>query len=236
MRLSKAGVLRYVYEFPGGAGGSYPIGPLVQLSDGNFYGVADNGGTSSAGFVFKMTPAGAVSTLYNFAGYPESAYPITGLTLGSDGQLYGVSGGGTFDAGTIYRISPSGQYSLLYNFPTYADTLAPLAQHTNGTFYGVSVNGGANNFGMMYSLNVNLKPFIAFVQPQGRVGQIEQILGQGFTGATGVTFSGVPAASFTIVSDTFMTAVVPSSATTGKVVVTTPGGALTSNVNFRIVN
>jgi len=33
-----------------------------------------------------------------------------------------------------------------------------------------------------------------------------------------------------------MTAVVPSSATTGKVVVTTPSGALTSNVNFRVVN
>jgi hypothetical protein len=36
-------------------------------------------------------------------------------------------------------------------------------------------------------------------------------------------------------SDTFMTAVVPTGATTGKVVVTTPGGTLTSNVNFRIL-
>jgi uncharacterized repeat protein (TIGR03803 family) len=236
IRLSKAGVLRYVYEFPGGAGGSYPVGPLVQLSDGNFYGVADNGGTGSAGFVFKMTPGGTVSTIYNFTGYPESAYPTTGLTFGSDGQLYGVSGGGTFDAGTIYRISPSGQYSLLYSFPTYADTLAPLAQHTNGTFYGMTVNGGANNFGMMYSLNVKLKPFITFVQPQGRAGQIEQIVGQGLTGTTSVTFSGVPAPSFTIVSDTFMTAVVPSGATTGPVVVTTPTGALTSNKNFNIIH
>lgn len=31
-----------------------------------------------------------------------------------------------------------------------------------------------------------------------------------------------------------MTAVVPAGATTGPVVVTTPSGALTSNVNFRI--
>jgi hypothetical protein len=39
-----------------------------------------------------------------------------------------------------------------------------------------------------------------------------------------------------VVTDTFMTAVVPTGATTGKVVVTTPGGPLTSNVNFRIIN
>jgi hypothetical protein len=43
------------------------------------------------------------------------------------------------------------------------------------------------------------------------------------------------ASNFTVVSDTYMTAVVPSGATTGKVVVTTPSGALASNVNFRIV-
>jgi hypothetical protein len=39
-----------------------------------------------------------------------------------------------------------------------------------------------------------------------------------------------------VLTDTYMTAVVPSGATTGKVVVTTPGGALTSNVNFRVTN
>jgi hypothetical protein len=39
-----------------------------------------------------------------------------------------------------------------------------------------------------------------------------------------------------VASGTFLTAVIPSGATTGKVVVTTPGGALTSNVNFRITN
>ena len=63
-----------------------------------------------------------------------------------------------------------------------------------------------------------------------------QILGQGLTGTTSVTFNGVPETSFKVVTDTYMTAVVPSGATTGKVVVTTLGGTLTSNVNFRITN
>ncbi len=61
------------------------------------------------------------------------------------------------------------------------------------------------------------------------------ILGQGLTGTTSVTFNGVAATSFKVGSDTFMTAVVPSGATTGPVVVTTPGGALTSNVSFRVL-
>jgi hypothetical protein len=50
-----------------------------------------------------------------------------------------------------------------------------------------------------------------------------------------VTFNGVAATSFKVLTDTFMTAVVPSGATTGPVLVTTPGGALTSNKNFRII-
>jgi hypothetical protein len=60
------------------------------------------------------------------------------------------------------------------------------------------------------------------------------ILGQGLTGTTSVTFNGLPASSFSVVSDTYMTAVVPSGATTGPVVVTMPTGPLTSNVSFRI--
>jgi hypothetical protein len=96
--------------------------------------------------------------------------------------------------------------------------------------------GGAEGYGSIFSLNMGLGPFVAFVVPVGAAGQSAQILGQGFTGTTAVTFNGVPATSFKVASDTFLTAVVPSGATTGKVVVTTPGGTLTSNVNFRITN
>jgi hypothetical protein len=61
-----------------------------------------------------------------------------------------------------------------------------------------------------------------------------QNTGQGLTGTTSVTFNGVAATKFSVVSDTYMTAVVPAGATTGAVVVATPAGNLTSNVSFRI--
>jgi hypothetical protein len=71
------------------------------------------------------------------------------------------------------------------------------------------------------------------VKPQGEVGATAQILGQGFTGSTSVTFNGVPA-SFAVVNDSYMTAIVPTGATTGPVIVITPSGGLASNKNFRV--
>ncbi len=108
-------------------------------------------------------------------------------------------------------------------------------QDTNGIFYGTTYAGGRYGYGTAYSLNMGLGPFVAFVQATGRAGSSAQILCQNLTGTTSVTFNGVPATSFTVKSATYMTAVVPSGATTGPVVVTAPGGTLTSNVSFRVI-
>ena len=86
----------------------------------------------------------------------------------------------------------------------------------------------------MYSLNIGAAPFVTFVMPTAKVGGQAQILGQGFTGAMGVSFNGTPAI-FTAVSDTYITATVPAGATTGSVTVTTPTVTLTSNVPFRVL-
>jgi uncharacterized repeat protein (TIGR03803 family) len=40
---------------------------LTQYSDGNFYGITTLGGANNLGSVFKITPAGALTTLYSFA-------------------------------------------------------------------------------------------------------------------------------------------------------------------------
>jgi len=101
-------------------------------------------------------------------------------------------------------------------------------------FYGVVRNGGNGVRGGIFSLDMGLGPFVTFVLPAGKVGKTAQILGQGLTGTSNVTFNGVAATTLSVVSDTYLTAVVPSGATTGPVVVTTPTGTLTSNKNFRI--
>jgi uncharacterized protein (TIGR03437 family) len=65
------------------------------------------------------------------------------------------------------------------------------------------------------------------------VGKVIEILGQGLTGTTSVTFNGT-AAAFTVVSKTEVTATVPTGATIGRVKVVTPSGTLSSNVPFLV--
>jgi uncharacterized repeat protein (TIGR03803 family) len=244
--LTTSGTVLNVYSFTCGAGGSFPASALIQAVDGNFYGTTAEGGAFTkngdcvfgCGTIFKLS-GGVISTLYAFSGDPtDGASAIAGLVEGTDGELYGSTHwGGRDNVGTLYRISTSGQYQLLYSFVQrfgqYAD--GTLAQDTSGVFYGTTVKGGAYGEGSLYSLNMGLSPFIALVRYTGYIGRPVEILGQGLKGATAVTINGVPATSFKIVSNTYMTAVIPAGATTGPVVVTTSTGTLTSNHNLRIV-
>jgi uncharacterized protein (TIGR03437 family) len=81
---------------------------------------------------------------------------------------------------------------------------------------------------------MGLGPFVKTLPTSGKVGSTVKILGTKLTGATSVTFNGLAAASFTVVSSTEITATVPTGATTGTVQVVTPRGTLSSNVPFRV--
>jgi len=80
---------------------------------------------------------------------------------------------------------------------------------------------------------MGFKPLADLVNWSGKVGKTIEVLGQGFTRTTGVSFNGVPA-SFTNVSDTYITAVVPAGAHTGTVTVTTFTNAMNSNRAFLV--
>ncbi|HWY20462.1 MAG TPA: choice-of-anchor tandem repeat GloVer-containing protein [Candidatus Acidoferrum sp.] len=238
--LTTAGVVKGTFNFSCNSGGQEPVGALTLASDGNLYGTTGLGGTYGKGTIFKFNAtARAITYLYSFgATSKDGTIPEGTLTQGIDGNLYGsTADGGANNSGTLFKASLTGQYSQLYGFAkAYINSITSgLDQHTSGIFYGTAGAGGPSNAGAVFTVNMSLGPFVTFVQPTGRVGQTAQILGQGLTGTTGVTFNGIAATSFKVVNDTYVTAVVPSGATTGKVVVTTPGGTLTSNVNFRIL-
>ncbi len=86
--------------------------------------------------------------------------------------------------------------------------------------------------GSVFSLSYpSLNPIVETVPVAGPVGQSVIILGNGLTGSTSVTFNGVEAA-FTVESDTYIQATVPTGATTGTVSVVTPSGTLNSYPQF----
>lgn len=240
IKLTTSGKLLNYYAFPGAKDGSLPVGSLLEAPDGNYYGTTEMGGFGYGyGTIFRMTPTGGVRVIYIFCmqlGLCVDGFEPSSLALASDGNLYGTTArGGANSFGTLFRITTSGEFTSLYSFSAdVGETPTGLMQDTNGLLYGSAVYGGTYGYGAIYSLDMGLGPFVAFVRPTGKVGQAAQILGQKLTGTTSVTFNGVPASSFTVVSDTYTTAVVPSGATTGPVVVTTPTGPLTSNVSFRI--
>ena len=100
-----------IYTFTNGAGGYYPLGPMVRDPDGNLYGTANQGGSTSnecpagCGVVFRVGPSGAETVLHGFVG-TDGAYPFGGL-LRFNNYLYGTTtSGGTGSSGTAYKITP----------------------------------------------------------------------------------------------------------------------------------
>lgn len=232
-KMSLAGNLTTLHSFDS-TNGDYPYGGVVEATNGIFYGTTGGGGTGAVGTVFRMTANGKVSTLYNFTvGYGATPYSVI---VGTDGNLYGTTSVGGFGRGTIFELTPSGTETTLHYFSGHegADIYGGLLQDTNGSFYGTAYFGGADNDGTVFSEATGLGPFVTFVQPAGKTGTTVEILGQGFTGTSNVSFNGVPA-SFTVRADTFLTAAIPTGATMGYVTVTTPSGTLQSNVPFRVI-
>jgi uncharacterized repeat protein (TIGR03803 family) len=100
------------------ANGAYPCcAPLVQGTDGNLYGTTDSGGTTgSTGTFFKVSPAGTLTTLYNFSGL-HGQNPSSGVILGTDGNFYGTTEfGGSNNYGTVFKITSDGVLTTLWNF------------------------------------------------------------------------------------------------------------------------
>lgn len=75
-------------------------------------------------------------------------------------------------------------------------------------------------------------PYTGFLPTTAPVGASVTINGQYFTGATAVTFGGVPSTDYTVNSDSQITAVVPVGAITGQIGVMTPYGMVLSTAQF----
>ncbi len=167
-KITASGTLTTLYSFCSQSGctdGAEPEAGLVQATDGNFYGTTYFGGSNpdcndydyGCGTVFKITPNGALTTLYSFcsqSGCPDGSFPYAGLALASDGNFYGTTDGGGANycgsgnyCGTVFRITPAGELTTLHSFDgvdgEYPDDA--LVQGTDGNLYGTTSEGGDIN-------------------------------------------------------------------------------------------
>lgn len=137
--------------------GTQVIAPLMQHTDGNFYGVAVTGGAYDLGSVFKLTPAGVLTTLHSFSD-TDGAGPAAKLVQGTDNALYGTTpSGGANGFGVAFKITSTGVFTKLVDF-TGAAGAAPgsvphgLMLHEDGNFYGVTQAGGAGGSGTVFRM------------------------------------------------------------------------------------
>ena len=157
-KITAAGTLTALYSFcsqTNCADGQYPYAGLVQATDGNFYGSTSAGGGGAyhqGGTVFKITPSGSLTTIYNFCSQPnctDGDSSVARLVQASDGTFYGTTlHGGAYcvqnsGCGTVFKITPSGTLTTLHSFDD-SDGKAPFAglvQATDGNFYGTTAYG-----------------------------------------------------------------------------------------------
>ena len=145
-----------------GTNNDSPQASLVQGSDGDFYGTTKYGGGNGpsvlgSGSVFKVTPGGAITTLYMFPPSMPGSYPSGKLVQGASGDFYGTTEfGGTLGVGTVFEVNAAGTLTTLSNFSNYprsgASPWVGLTLATDGNFYGTTVGGGVNGDGAVFKL------------------------------------------------------------------------------------
>jgi len=187
-QLTTQGVLTNLHIFAGPPEGSCPIGGLIRGTDGNFYGVTEDGGSNNCsgspmeqilsmmgeccdppyggyGTVFKLTQQGTFTTLHTFSGGSDGAWPEAALVQGSDGYLYGTTSAGNSNAGTVFKMSTDGvTFTNVHVFTGGADgatPLAPLTQDGGGYLYGTTFGGGTNGNGTVFRVSTNGASFAA---------------------------------------------------------------------------
>jgi uncharacterized repeat protein (TIGR03803 family) len=171
-KVTTNGSLTTLVSFEG-TNGTYPHTALTLGDDDNFYGMTWVGGSSGDGTLFKVTTNGVLTTLVSF-GNTNGADPWDdGLTLGGDGNFYGMTDeGGGNGVGTIFQVTTNGTLTTLVSFAgtNGANPYAILTLGNDGNFYGTTYTEGANVFyGTVFKVTTNgtLTTLVSFTNTNG---------------------------------------------------------------------
>jgi len=222
-----------------GSNGATPYGGVTLDASGDLFGTTSIGGAGNDGTVFEI-PYGSqtIRTLASFNGSNGQA-PDAGITFDAAGNIFGTTvGGGLYNYGTAFEI-PYASTTITtlasFNGINGSSPGASIILDSSGDIFGTTETGGGAGFGTVFELTVTASPpaVMSMTPNTGSAagGTSAVITGANFTGATAVTFGGVPATSFTVNSSTQITAVDPAGAPGAvDVQVMTPGGtSATSN-------
>jgi len=162
--------------------GEFPQAGLLLDQKGNLYGTTSTGGPydecgnhggEGCGLVFKLSPRGKETVLYDFCerGYPctDGATPLAGLIFDRNGYLYGTTEyGGAHGEGVVFKLTPKGKYAVLYSFCAHNNCTdgynpaAGLVFDEKGNLYGTTRSGGAYGAGVVFRLTPEGKETVLY--------------------------------------------------------------------------
>ncbi len=143
-------------DFDWATNGSNPNGSLLQASNGKLYGMTSGGGANGGGTLFEYDPITATYTKkLDFDLETNGFSPNGSLLQASNGKLYGMTlGGGANNMGVLFEYDPAtNNYTKKLDFAGATNGNYPcpsLIQASNGKLYGMTLIGGANDFGVLF--------------------------------------------------------------------------------------
>lgn len=157
----------YLLKYPGGVGDIGPRGDLTRGPDGTLYFATYGFGRRGWGSVDALSPPAVpgdpwrLERLHDFDATSPGMFPLAGVTLGPDGEVYGTTGaGGSHGVGTVFRLNPPAgpgerwTKDILHEFgsrpggrPATNLTLGP-----DGALYGTTDTRGSSDCGAAFRL------------------------------------------------------------------------------------
>jgi uncharacterized repeat protein (TIGR03803 family) len=205
----------YSFATEGNMGGG-PEAPLMQATSGIIYGSNSGGNAVTGGTLFEL----------NIGAAPFISL-VTPVYSGKEASTVGILGQG-FSSASVVEFGGTRATTTELTGTTYILATVPTGALTGD----ITVTTGSTKLSTTASYKIT-PTYKSFTPPSGPVGTVVTFNGTGLTQTTKVTIDKI-SASFTVVSDSEITATVPAGAATGKIVVTTKGGSVTSSKSFTV--
>jgi uncharacterized repeat protein (TIGR03803 family) len=212
----------FLFPNPPVDGGS-PLATLLQNTNGTLYGTTPSGGPTSCnpcqGVFYSVATGDAAFVNLE----PTQKTGLVGSSVGMFGQ--------GFSSASVVKFAGVASISVTLSGTTYLTAKVPVGAKTGA----VTVTTGSTTLTSPQTFKV--KPKITSFSPSsGSIGTLVTINGSGLIQATSVKFGTVKATTFTVVSDSEVTADVPSGLAAGTVTIsiTTPGGTANSPTKFTV--
>jgi uncharacterized repeat protein (TIGR03803 family) len=213
--ITAKGVYKNLYLYPLVCSNcGQPEAPLLLSTNGTFYSTTEQGGTG-------------VGSFYSLSNGYSPFISLVNVTSGAEGAQVGILGQG-FSSASVVEFGGTKATSAELTGSTYILATVPTGALTGD----VTVTTGSTVLSTtaIYKITPTYK---SFTPPSGPVGTVVTFNGTGLTQTTKVTID-KKSAPFTVVSDSEITATVPTGTATGKIVVTTKGGSVTSSTKFTV--